>query len=189
MKVPGNGTRRTRTVIMSKKYALENEVGMLLNAAGLKLAVAESCSGGLLGHRITAVSGSSAYFLGGVIAYSNEIKTRVLGIGADTIRREGAVSETVAIQMATSVRGRFMADIGVGITGVAGPTGGSDEKPVGLVYVALADGRRCRVCRFDIHGKRRNTIKDICVTGALEMVRDFLKKKGVSYEQEDDREE
>lgn len=176
-------------VIMTStnKYDLEEEVGSLLRAAGLKIAVAESCTGGLLGQRITSVSGSSEYFLGGVIAYSNEIKNRVLGIGNDVLRREGAVSETVAIQMATSVRGRFMADIGVGVTGIAGPLGGSKDKPVGLVYIALADGRRCRVCRFDIRGKRRNTIRDLSAKGALEMVRDFLKKEGVNNEQEDNR--
>ncbi len=168
-----------------KKYELEDEVGVLLAAAGLQIAVAESCTGGLLGHKITSVSGSSEYFLGGVIAYSNEIKNRVLGIGNDVLRREGAVSETVAIQMATSVRGRFMADIGVGITGVAGPSGGSEEKPVGLVYIALADGKRCRVCRFDIRGKRRNMVKETAASGALEMIRDFLKTEGEYYEQED----
>ena len=140
-------------VIMTKKYELEKEVGHLLKAANLTIAVAESCTGGLLGHKITSVSGSSEYFLGGVIAYSNDVKIRVLGIGADVIRRDGAVSETVASQMAISVRGRFVADLGVGVTGVAGPTGGSNDKPVGLVYVALADGRRSRVCRFDIMGK------------------------------------
>jgi PncC family amidohydrolase len=169
----------------AKKYELADEVGALLAASGLQIAVAESCTGGLLGHKITSVGGSSEYFLGGVIAYSNEIKNRVLGIGNDVIRREGAVSETVAIQMASAVRGRFMADIGVGITGVAGPSGGSEEKPVGLVYIALADGKRCRVCRFDIRGKQRNMVKETAASGALEMIRDFLKKEGEYYEQED----
>ncbi len=168
-----------------KKYELEKEVGALLKAAGLKVAVAESCTGGLLGHRLTSVGGSSDYFMGGVIAYSNEIKTRVLGIGADVIRKEGAVSEAVATQMAMAVRGRFMADIGVGITGIAGPAGGSDKKPVGLVYIALADGRRSRVCRFDIQRRQRNSVKELSADGALEMIRDFLKKEGVYYEQED----
>lgn len=177
LRVRGSGTSYTRRDMKTKKYELEEDVGCLLSNMKLTLAVAESCTGGLLGHRITSVSGSSRYFLGGVVAYSNDVKMRVLGIGADVLRRDGAVSESVAIQMATSVRGRFAADIGVGITGVAGPTGASKDKPLGLVYIALADGKRCRVCRFDIKGKQRNTVKDMAASGALEMLRDYLKKR------------
>jgi PncC family amidohydrolase len=163
---------------MSDDYELENEVATLLLSAELTISVAESCSGGLLGHRITSVAGSSEYFLGGVIAYSNEVKSNLLGIGRDILRKEGAVSDTVAKEMALAVRGRFRSDIGVGITGIAGPAGGSEEKPVGLVYVGLADGKRCRVCRFDIRDKTRTEVKTISTDGALEMIKEFLIKQG-----------
>lgn len=163
---------------MTEKFALEKEVGSLLSERGLTLAVAESCTGGLLGHRLTLVSGSSEYFLGGVIAYSNEIKTRVLGISYEVLRKEGAVSDTVARLMAMSVRGRFNSDLGIGITGIAGPKGGSDEKPVGLVYVGLADGKRVRVCRYDFRRLQRASVKEKSSEGALEMLRDFLIKEG-----------
>jgi len=164
---------------------LEREVAALLTEGKLTVAVAESCTGGLLGHRLTSVPGSSAYFVGGVIAYSNEIKTKVLGVGFDVLRKEGAVSDTVARLMAIAVRGRFEADLGVAITGVAGPGGGSDEKPVGLVYIALADSKRCRVCRHDLCGKRRATVKMASSTGALEMMREFLKKEGEHHGEEE----
>ena len=157
---------------------LEKEVAELLTTAELTVAVAESCTGGLLGHRLTSVPGSSEYFVGGVIAYSNEIKTKILGVRFDVLRKEGAVSDSVARLMAIAVRGRFEADLGVAITGVAGPGGGSEEKPVGLVYVALADSKRCRVCRFDLSGKRRAAVKKASSSGALEMIREFLKKEG-----------
>ena len=170
---------------MTTEFEIEHEVGDLLASSELTIAVAESCSGGLLGHRITSVAGSSSYFLGGVIAYSNEVKANILGIGRDVLRKEGAVSDTVAREMALAVRGRFRADIGVGITGIAGPDGGSEEKPVGLVYVGLADGKRCRVCRFDIQDKTRDEVKNISTNGALEMIKEFLKKQGENDEQED----
>lgn len=164
---------------MSEDKINDNEiaakVGQLLKDMGLTLAVAESCTGGLLGHRITSVSGSSEYFVGGVISYSNEVKVLALGVGRDMLREHGAVSDVVAMQMAKSVRGRLGADIGMGVTGIAGPTGGTDEKPIGLVYVGLADGKKTRVCRFDFKEKDRNSIKDMSCNGALEMLYEFLK--------------
>lgn len=158
------------------KFELEKKVGHLLTDKGLTLAVAESCSGGLLGHRITSVGGSSVYFLGGIIAYSNRVKMLVLGVDHSTLRKEGAVSEQVARQMALSVRGRFGADIGVGVTGIAGPGGGSDEKPVGLVYIGLAYGRKCVVKKFNFPGQQRNRVKELSCQKALTMLIDFLKE-------------
>lgn len=118
--------------------ALEVIVGRLLGRRGLTLAVAESCTGGLIGHRITDVPGSSAYYQGSVTAYSSEIKERILHVRNDTLYRYGAVSEQTVLEMAQGVRRAFHADIGLAVTGIAGPDGGTPEKPVGLVYTALA---------------------------------------------------
>jgi len=120
------------------KDALEIIVGQLLERRGLTLAVAESCTGGLVSHRITDVPGSSAYYQGSVTSYSNEIKERVLHVRRDILERYGAVSEQVAQGMAQGVRDILHADIGLAVTGIAGPDGGTPEKPVGLVYIALA---------------------------------------------------
>lgn len=117
---------------------LESVVGDLLRAGGTTLAAAESCTGGLLSERITAVPGSSDYFLGGVVTYSNELKTKLAGVPAELIASHGAVSEPVARAMAEGVRRELGSDWGVGITGVAGPGGGSEAKPVGTVHIAVA---------------------------------------------------
>ena len=151
----------------------EEDIGRRLSARALTLAVAESCTGGLLGHRITSVSGSSAYFVGGVIAYANEVKARTLGVDAAALAREGAVSEAVARQMAEGVRRALGADVGVGITGVAGPSGGSAAKPVGLVFVAVAGpgGAVAREFRF---GGDRTAVKTSASEAALEMLTQYL---------------
>ncbi len=117
---------------------LEEEVGRALIARGLTVATAESCTGGLVSHRLTNVSGSSAYLLGGVVAYANEAKERLLGVQRASLERHGAVSEVVALEMARGACERLGADVGVSTTGIAGPTGGTPAKPVGLVYVAVA---------------------------------------------------
>lgn len=139
---------------------------------GITLAVAESCTGGMLGERLTNVPGSSDVFLGGVIAYHNDVKRDSLGVRADDIERYGAVSEQVALLMAAGVRERLKAKIGVSITGIAGPGGGSPEKPVGLVWVAVqyADGR---TRRLHLPGDR-NEIRQRATQAALEMVRRTL---------------
>ena len=157
------------------KAELEKKVAALLTEAKLTVAVAESCTGGLLGHRLTSVPGSSEYFVGGVIAYSNEIKNKILGVGLDVLRKEGAVSDTVARLMAIAIRGRFGADLGMAVTGVAGPGGGSEEKPVGLVWVALSGDKGCRVRRLDLSGKRRAAVKTGSSAAALEMIVEYLK--------------
>jgi PncC family amidohydrolase len=152
---------------------LEQEVVRLLTARGLTLAVAESCTGGLVGHRITGVPGSSACFRGGVIAYHNEVKAALLAVPEETLEREGAVSEAVALAMARGVRERLAADIGLAVTGIAGPTGGTPEKPVGLVYVALADAIAARSRRHLWSGDRWQN-KEQSAEAALRMVREYL---------------
>ena len=117
--------------------SLEQVVGDGLRQRGLTLAVAESCTGGLLSKRITDIPGCSDYYLGGVCSYANEVKMRVLGVRKDTLDTAGAVSPEVAEQMAAGVARALGADIGVGITGVAGPDGGTEDKPVGLVYISV----------------------------------------------------
>lgn len=150
---------------------LEREVGSLLAAGKLTLAVAESCTGGLVGHRVTSVSGSSAYFMGGIVAYSNEAKMRHLGVRADLLAREGAVSEPVAKQMAVAVKERFGSELGLAVTGIAGPTSGSTRKPVGLVIIALAGRRGCTVREFHFLGNRLE-IKSQACQAALELIRE-----------------
>jgi nicotinamide-nucleotide amidase len=154
--------------------SLEAQVVRLLTKRGLTLAVAESCTGGLIGHRLTNVPGSSACFLGGVVAYHNRAKTGILGVDDDVLNREGAVSEAVAVAMARGVRRLLDADLGVGVTGIAGPSGGTPEKPVGTVFIALAarSGQTvARQCRWQ--GDREEN-KTRSAEAALELVQDYL---------------
>jgi PncC family amidohydrolase len=117
---------------------LEVQVGRLLTANNLTLALAESCTGGLVGHRLTEVPGISAHFLGGIVAYAYEAKERLLGVRHVTLYEHGAVSAETALEMARGARRALGADVGLSITGIAGPTGGMPDKPVGLVYIALS---------------------------------------------------
>ncbi len=117
---------------------LEKQIGDLLSQRRWTLAVAESCTGGLLGHRITNVPGSSTYFQGGVISYSNEAKERILGVPHKPLMEHGAVSKETALAMAQGARRLFDTDVALSVTGIAGPAGGTPEKPVGLVYIGLA---------------------------------------------------
>ncbi len=154
----------------------EARLGPLLRRRMQTLAVAESCTGGLLSHRLTNVSGSSDYFLGGVVAYSNTAKQALLGVEASLLKREGAVSEAVAKEMASGVRRLFGAEIGVGITGIAGPTGGTPGKPVGLVYIALAAEGVMR-CERHLWPHDRLGNKEASAQRALEMLVEYLEGK------------
>lgn len=152
---------------------LEETLGSELIARRLTLGVAESCTGGLLGYRLTTVAGSSAYFLGGVIAYANEVKQRVLGVDAGLLAREGAVSEPVAEAMAKGVRQVLGADLGVGVTGIAGPGGGTALKPVGRIYIAVSSANISCVRKFDLAGER-DSIRQNGARAALELLEEFL---------------
>ena len=134
----------------------------------LTLAVAESCTGGLIGHLLTEAPGSSQAFWGGVVAYHNRAKVAILGVDERLLDREGAVSDAVARAMAEGVRRLFGADIGLAVTGIAGPTGGTAEKPVGLAYVALADGVSTR-CERHLWTGNRSENKRRSAEAALEM--------------------
>jgi nicotinamide-nucleotide amidase len=153
--------------------SLEQIVGYWLQMRNATLAVAESCTGGLLGERITSVGGSSRYFAGGAIVYSNAVKTELAGVPADMIERHGAVSREVAAALAESIRYRCDTTLGIGITGVAGPTGGTPEKPVGLVFHALASASGTEVIERTFPGDRKR-IRWFASTLALDMVRKKL---------------
>jgi nicotinamide-nucleotide amidase len=152
---------------------MEEVVGVLLTQRKRTLAVAESCTGGLIGGRITNIAGSSAYFERGVVVYSNAAKTELLGVPADLIERHGAASREVAKAMAQGMRERAKTDLGLSVTGIAGPSGGTPEKPVGLVYIALAtvDGVTVNENRF--LGTRAQ-VRQRSAQMALDMVRRYL---------------
>ena len=160
-------------VYARERIELEALVGGLLAEKQLTLATAESCTGGLIGERITSVGGSSAYYLGGLISYADEVKVRELGVDADALKRDGAVSEGVARQMAEGVRERFGADVGLAVTGIAGPAGGTPEKPVGLVYIAVAHLRGTDIRRNVFPGDR-HTIREWTCRAALDLTRRAL---------------
>jgi len=153
--------------------SLEVVVGRLLLARGLTLAVAESCTGGLLGHRVTNVPGSSAYFERGVVVYSDRAKTDLLGVPPGLIATKGAVSADVAAAMAEGMRERVRMDLAVAVTGIAGPTGGSPEKPVGLTYIALAHAGGVAVHEFRFFTDRELNKQRAALT-ALDLIRRHL---------------
>ena len=149
---------------------LENEVGRLLREKNLTIACAESCTGGLLTSRLTDVAGSSAYVQGSIVSYSNAVKNSVLKVKAETLKEFGAVSEQTARQMSENVRELFKTDIGVGVTGIAGPDGGSDEKPVGTVYISVSNADKTEVKCFNFTGNRAE-IKNQSCDAAMNMVK------------------
>lgn len=161
-------------VFSSGGESLEEVVGMYLVMRQKTVAVAESCTGGLLSERLTRVPGSSNYFLGGMVCYSNELKATLAGVPADLIAEHGAVSLAVAQAMAEGVRKRTGASLGIGITGVAGPGGGTPEKPVGLVFIALADENGTQIREFRFPGDRER-VRHWATQLALEAVRRRLR--------------
>jgi nicotinamide-nucleotide amidase len=154
--------------------SMEQIVGYYLQMRNATLAVAESCTGGLIGERITSVSGSSRYFLGGAIVYSDEMKTEMAGVPARLIDKEGAVSSKVATALAEGIRARCGSTLGIGVTGVAGPNGGTADKPVGLVFHALASEGGTEVIERKFPGDRKR-IRWFASQQALDMVRRKLK--------------
>jgi nicotinamide-nucleotide amidase len=146
---------------------LEKTIGTYLRERGWTLSIAESCTGGLICDRITNISGSSDYFMGGMVTYSNESKAEHLGIPLDFIKRYGAVSPQVARKMAQGVRKAFSTTFGLSTTGVAGPTGGTKRSPVGRVFIGFADEKRAWVKKLDLKGNRRE-IKEKASEKALQ---------------------
>ncbi|WP_323757229.1 competence/damage-inducible protein A [Roseivirga sp.] len=153
--------------------SLEEAIGQLLIAQKKTIALAESCSGGFIQHKITQIPGSSAYFQGGIVPYHNQFKIDVLGVKASTLEKHGAVSEECVKEMAERIREKFNSDIGVASSGIAGPDGGSEEKPVGTVWIAFADGKQTITKRLQL---TQNRILNIELTeiSVLNLVRKSL---------------
>jgi nicotinamide-nucleotide amidase len=149
-------------------------VGRLLRESGSTIALAESCTGGLASAMLTDVPGSSAYFLGSVVSYANDAKTNLLGVREATIRAHGAVSAESASEMAQGARERFDSDLGVAITGIAGPDGGSAEKPVGTVFIALARRNGAALAKKRLFVGDRSVIRRASAIHTLELVRRHL---------------
>ena len=154
---------------------LEVTAGKLLRQRGLRLAVAESCTGGLVGHRITNVPGSSTYYMGSITAYAYEAKVRLLGVRWETLEKHGAVSQETVLEMACGVRRSLAADIGLSVSGIAGPGGGTPEKPVGLVWIGLSAAGVDEAWSFHWQGDRL-AVKEQSAQMALQLLNDFLKE-------------
>ena len=155
--------KRIRLILGSHIYAegdttLEQRVGQLLSERHRTLALAESCTGGLISHRITGIAGSSAYYLGGVTSYANDVKVKLLGVTPATLEKYGAVSQETALEMSHGIRERIGADFGLSVTGIAGPSGGTPEKPVGTVWISIAQAKNHEAKLFRFHGDRERII-------------------------------
>lgn len=148
-------------------------VGQLLNERHLTISTAESCTGGLLGGSLTQEPGSSSFYLGGVVSYSNSLKLGLLGVNEETLRKFGAVSKEVAKEMAEGIRAKTGSDLAISTTGIAGPDGGSDQKPVGLVYIGIATSEGVQVDKIQLYGERES-VRHLTVHAALNRVRKYI---------------
>jgi PncC family amidohydrolase len=149
------------------------KVSNLLKEKKLTVATAESCTGGLIAHTLTNISGSSDYFDRGVVSYSNKAKIELLGVSERMLKEHGAVSEQVALAMAEGIRVKSGVDIGMATTGIAGPTGGTKEKPMGLVYIAISTSNKTEVKKFLFSGSRLQNKESTC-NAALNIILDYL---------------
>lgn len=164
-----------KVVFASDDQDMATVVGKLLSRSGLSIATAESCTGGLLGGALTSVDGSSTYYLGGICTYSNKLKISQLGVFETTLDCYGAVSAETAKEMAEGAKEKTEADLAISVTGIAGPGGGTAEKPVGLVFIGLATPGQTEIKRFDFFGDR-DSIRELAVNAALNMVRLYLEE-------------
>lgn len=157
---------------------LEVLVGELLGKRGLRIAAAESCTGGLIGHLLTNVAGSSAYYMGSVTAYANEAKVCLLGVSRETLEKYGAVSSETVIEMARGIRVVLGADIGISVSGIAGPGGGTPEKPVGTVWIGLSSPQE-EYSRHYLWSGNRLAVKEQSAQAALNLLLEYLKKDNI----------
>lgn len=151
------------------------KIADLLKKKKLWVATAESCTSGLVAHTLTNVAGSSEYFKGGIVAYSNEIKMKVLGVKKETLDKFGAVSHQTAREMALGVKNLMEVDVAISTTGIAGPGGGTAEKPVGLVYIGLATPEKVETRKFIFEGNRLENKENFCKAG-LNMLLEYLER-------------
>ena len=154
-------------------YTIAQRIGKLLLAKNLTLSVCESCTGGMLGSIITSVAGSSKYFLGGVVAYADNVKQEIVGVRSQTLQRCGAVSTAAVREMALGIKKRMRSDIGIAITGIAGPGGGSGIKPIGTVYIAIVVRKRITMQRCLFKGSRQEIRRAACAK-TLDMLEQML---------------
>ena len=159
------------------KVDYEEIIGKELRDRGWRLAVAESCTGGLIGHRITNISGSSTYYLGSITAYAYRAKVRLLGVSWDTLEKYGAVSEDTIKEMALGIRRALAADIGLAVSGIMGPTGGTPDKPVGYTWIGLNTPEGYWTLQHNASGDRNENKKEIAEV-ALEFLYKFLESNG-----------
>ena len=152
---------------------MEKIIGEKLREKNFTISCAESCTGGLLTSRLTDVAGSSDYVKGSMVVYSNEIKISALGVDEETLKKFGAVSRETAFEMAKNIRELFKTDIGASVTGIAGPGGGSEKKPVGTVFIGVSNKNKTEVQKFNFSGTRTE-IKNKSVDAALKMIKNFL---------------
>lgn len=155
---------------------LLNKVSKFLREKNLTIAVAESCTGGLIAHSLTNIPGSSDYFDRGIISYSNKSKIDLLGVKENILKKYGAVSEQVAKAMAEGVRTKSNVDIGISTTGIAGPTGGTEEKPIGLVYIGISTSKSTMVKKFHFSGNRLQNKEDTC-NAALGTILEYIRNR------------
>ena len=153
--------------LLAEIFALSAQLIKTARAQNVTLATAESCTGGLIGAAITATAGSSSIFHGGIIAYHNDVKINLLGVDPNSLDTDGAVSETIAVQMAHGCRERLGVDIAVSVTGVAGPDGGSEDKPVGTVWIGLATQNGTTAKLHNFPDMSRNKVRDYTCLAAL----------------------
>ncbi len=158
-----------------QSQTLEERVGELLVRLGLTISLAESCTGGLIGHRLTNVPGSSRYFMGGVVAYDNGVKERILGVRRETLAEHGAVSAETAQEMAQRARRLFNTDLALSVTGIAGPSGATPEKPIGLTHVHLS-ARDAEWGERHIWQGNREENKARSAEAALDLLRRYLER-------------
>jgi PncC family amidohydrolase len=171
---------------MAMGKSLEVVVGELLRKRGLRLAIAESCTGGLVSHRITNVPGASTYYMGSVTAYAYEAKVRLLGVRWSTLEKYGAVSKETALEMAAGVRRVLAADVGVSVTGIAGPGGGTPEKPVGLTWIGLSAPGIDEAWEYIWKGDRLQ-VKEQSAQQALQLLVNFLNDSSLATEDDEEQ--
>jgi PncC family amidohydrolase len=158
-----------------KPKPIEIQIGEILRRRDWRLATAESCTGGLIGHKITNIPGCSDYYLGGVIAYANEVKINQLGVSAETLEKHGAVSQETVIEMARGVCERYHAEVGLSVSGIAGPGGGTQEKPIGLIWIGLSTPVIEASWQYTWRGNRQE-IKEQAADQALRLLVEALKQ-------------